>query len=83
MFVINRDTAHDRQLELDVSAFEGCRLIEHVQLHTDDLSIMNSFERPDAVLPETNTDTMMKDGKVRAKLRSLSWNVIRLGVAGL
>jgi alpha-L-arabinofuranosidase len=83
VFVINRDTEHDRQLELDVSAFEGCRLIEHVQLHTDDLSAMNSFEHPDVVLPKTNSDAMMKDGKVTAKVRSLSWNVIRLRVAGL
>ena len=83
VFVINRDWENDRLLELEAGAFEGCRLIEQIQLHSDDLELMNTFEKPDTVLPSVNTDALFRNGKVTAVIKKLSWNVFRFEVKGL
>lgn len=80
VFVINKDWEHGTMLEMDVSAFQGCNLKEHLQLSTPDLSLINTFEDPDRVLPRANTDTSFKDGHLHAKIDKLSWNVFRFHV---
>jgi len=78
IFVINRDWENDSSLDLDVSAFQGYRLIEHIQLYSDDINAANTYENPNAVVPSINSDTVLKDGKIKANLKKNSWNVFRL-----
>ncbi len=80
VFVINRDWETDRLLELEITAFEGYRLIEHLQLYSEDMDLMNTYENPEAVVPTVNPDSAFKNGKVTAVIRKLSWNVFRFGV---
>ena len=63
VFVINRDCENDRLLELEAGAFEGCRFLEHIQLYTDDLTLLNTFEKPDAVLPMVNHRRCVQERK--------------------
>jgi alpha-N-arabinofuranosidase len=78
IFVINLDWENDRQLELNIDAFKGYKLKEHIQLYSDDINAANTHENPNAVVPSVNTDTVMKDGKITINLKKLSWNVFRL-----
>jgi alpha-L-arabinofuranosidase len=47
------------------------------------MDLMNTFEKPDAVLPLVNTDAVFRNGKATAVIRKLSWNVFRFDVKGL
>lgn len=83
VFVVNKDAGQDRLLEIDIGAFEGCRLLEHQVLHSADLNQMNTFETPDAVLPVINPVASMKHGKLSAVIPRLSFNLFRMAVKGL
>ena len=78
LFVINRNSGQDIQTELDLRGFEGYRLVEHIQMYSDDFGASNTFEHPDAIRPAVNPDTKMDSGRVSAVFKKLSWNVIRL-----
>lgn len=77
IFVINRNWESDNRVELDVSAFEGWSFVEHVQMYSDDIDAVNTWENPDAIQPTINQETTCENGKVQASLKSLSWNVFR------
>lgn len=82
IFAINRNWREPMALEIDVSAFKGCRLLEHLQLYSNDMDAENSFEHPETIIPALNPDTKMADGKITAKLQRLSWNVFRIQTPG-
>ena len=83
VFVINRDCERDRLLEIEAGTFEECRFLEHIQLYSEDLHAVNTYEKPDAVLPAVNTDAVFQNGKTTAIVRKRSWNVFRFQAAGL
>ncbi len=76
VFAVNRDFESDYALELRLLDMDGFAPVEHLELAGFDLKAANGFAaspvRPSAApLPET-------DGKTAtARLRPLSWNVIR------
>ena len=78
IFAINRNWESANDIEIDTTAFNGYRFIEHIQLFTPDMEAMNSYEHPDKVVPSVNTDVKYKDGKITSRLEKLSWNVFRL-----
>jgi len=82
VFLINRSAEHDIAVELDVRGFEGYGLVEHLEMHTDDLAKGNGPDQPDAIIPQRNAGTRMDGGKVTVPTKKLSWNVIRLAKAG-
>jgi alpha-N-arabinofuranosidase len=79
LFAINRDAEAERCIEIDISAFgsQAC-LIEHLELHSEDMNASNSFEQPEVIMPKVNRETACKGGKVNAGLQKLSWNVFRI-----
>jgi alpha-N-arabinofuranosidase len=78
IFLINRAVEDDIEVDLDVRGFEGYKLVEHIEMYTDDLNKGNSYDQPDVIKPTVNTATRMENGKVKAVTKKLSWNVIRL-----
>jgi alpha-N-arabinofuranosidase len=78
VFVINRDWESDTSVELDVGSFEGYKFVEHIQLYSDDIDAVNSYDNPNVVVPSINSAAVFKDGKISANLKKLSWNVFRL-----
>lgn len=78
IFIINRAAEDDIEVSLDVRGFEDYKLVEHIEMYTDDLEKGNSFETPDVIKPLINSDTKIEKGKVSAVTKKLSWNVIRL-----
>lgn len=77
LFAINRDPAGDTQIQLDVSAFEGYRFVEHLELCTPDMDARNTWEAPDTIAPAVGQSAKEDQGVVTATLKPLSWNVLR------
>ncbi|MNI31289.1 Intracellular exo-alpha-(1-_5)-L-arabinofuranosidase [compost metagenome] len=80
IFAVNRHLEEALALKCDVRGFEGYRLIEHIELHHDDLKAVNTA-REQLVQPRPATGTQCMDGYVETLLTKASWNVIRLGKA--
>ena len=77
LFAINRDPAGDTQIQLDVSAFEGYRFVEHLELCAPDMDARNTWEAPDTIAPSVGQSAKEEQGVVTATLKPLSWNVLR------
>ncbi|WP_064685713.1 alpha-N-arabinofuranosidase [Rhizobium bangladeshense] len=79
-FAVNRhpDTALD--LDVRLEGFGGTRLIEQVEMTHGDLEAVNTARRPETVVPVQVESAKIEDGRLRAALKPLSYNVIRLSV---
>ena len=77
VFVINADLEEAQLFTIDARGFEGWRFVEHLEMHADSPDAANTFDRPDALIPHTVTDTRWDGGILSAKLEKASWNVFR------
>jgi alpha-N-arabinofuranosidase len=78
VFYINRDQRNDIPLDLDLRAFEGCRLIEHTEMFSGDLSAANTWNNQEQIKPVPVLSTKLENGKISTVAKKLSWNCIRL-----
>ena len=76
LFVINRDWEDDHTLEININAFGGYKLIEHIELYSDDMDAKNTYE-DEKIKPSANSDAKLTDGKCTSRVKKLSWNVFR------
>lgn len=81
LFVINADDTDAQELTLDARGFAGWRFSEHIVMHAEDSDARNTFETPNAIAPERDTDTTFEGGIVTALLPKLSWNVFRFNLS--
>jgi alpha-N-arabinofuranosidase len=80
IFAVNRRQDGPLALEGDLRSLAGYRVLEHILLENEDLKAYNTQENPNAVVPRTGGDAALSaDGRLKANLPRLSWNVIRLG----
>jgi alpha-N-arabinofuranosidase len=77
VFAINRNTDTSNDVELDVSGFESLEFIEHLEMYTEDLTLSNTYETPDAVKPTVNSTAKYENGKLSSNVKPLSWNMFR------
>ena len=77
VFVINADLEEAQQFTIDARGFAGYTFLEHIEMHAGHPDAANTFERPDALVPRTVTDTRCDVGTVSARLEKASWNVFR------
>lgn len=78
IFAVNRNTKEDVQFEADLRSFEGYKVKEYIVLEGHDLYKCNSVT-DSSVAPVNKTDYTFADGIFETKMKSISWNVIRLG----
>ena len=78
-FAVNRDMEEVLLMEADMRDFDGYQLIEHLVLEHEDMKAANTREKPFDVVPHNRGKTTIEDGKAKAVLSKLSWNVIRMG----
>ena len=77
VFAVNRSVTDDVVLDIDLRAFAGYRLCEHIVLENSDMKAVNTAEQQ-AVAPKTVADRTAYEGEtLRAKLAKTSWNVLR------
>ncbi|MBQ8611547.1 MAG: alpha-N-arabinofuranosidase [Oscillospiraceae bacterium] len=77
VFAVNRDPEEDTVLEIDLHAFGGLRIAEHILLHHDDVNAVNTEENPGNVIPAAGPGGVIDGEKAAVRLPALSWNVIR------
>ena len=83
VFCVNRDTAEDCELSIDLRAFDKLRFAEHIVLHHDDVKAVNTEEHPDNVAPAAGAPASVDGGRASVVVPALSWNVIRFVPEGV
>ena len=83
VFCVNRDTAEDCELSIDLRAFDKLRFAEHIVLHHDDVKAVNTEEHPDNVAPTAGAPASVDGGRASVVVPALSWNVIRFAPEGV
>ena len=83
VFCVNRDTADDCELSIDLRAFDKLRFAEHIVLHHDDVKAVNTEEHPDNVAPAAGAPASVDGGRASVVVPALSWNVIRFVPEGV
>ena len=83
VFCVNRDTAEDCELSIDLRAFDKLRFAEHIVLHHDDVKAVNTEEHPDNVAPTAGAPASVDGGRASVVVPALSWNVIRFVPEGV
>jgi alpha-N-arabinofuranosidase len=79
VFAVNRSQTESLPLEIGLRGLSVGRVVEHSVLADDDPDAVNSLQDPDRVTPHSVDGTAVgEDGTLRATLKPLSWNVIRL-----
>ena len=77
LFAVNR-AEEDTILEFEPGGYGHCQKPEHISLWNPDKFAINTFENPNRAVPKSQGDIVCEDGIVKARLRPLSWNVIRI-----
>lgn len=72
VFAANRSLDEDMELELSAENYENCKLIEHIQLYSDDLTACNDKDCQRVVPDEV---PLTEDGTIL--LKKHSWNMLR------
>ena len=83
VFCVNRDTAEDCELSIDLRAFDKLRFAEHIVLHHDDVKAVNTEEHPDNVASAAGAPASVDGGRASVVVPALSWNVIRFVPEGV
>jgi alpha-N-arabinofuranosidase len=79
VFAVNRSQTESLPLEIGLRGLPADRVVEHSVLADEDPDAVNSLQDPDRVTPHPVDGTVIgADGTLRATLKPLSWNVIRL-----
>jgi alpha-N-arabinofuranosidase len=75
---VNRSTDGPVELDADVRAVAGCRVLEASVLTHDDIRTCNTAEDPGRVAPRPHDRVSLDDGRLSVRLPPVSWAVIRL-----
>ncbi|MBE6604388.1 MAG: alpha-N-arabinofuranosidase [Ruminococcaceae bacterium] len=72
VYAVNRSLDEAMELDVALEGFEGCRLIEHIELYADDLKAIN--DKDTARVTPCHVD-LRDDGQII--LKKHSWNMLR------
>jgi alpha-N-arabinofuranosidase len=78
LFCLNRHLQQPMTVEVDANGFAGLKVATARQLCDQDLTALNTRDKPDRIKPAPLQDIEMKGARLRAMLAPASWNVIRL-----
>ena len=78
VFAVNRDQETPLELDGDLRGIAGYQVVEHIVLEHPNVLAINTADQPNEVVPHTNGDAKLSDGRLSATLPKLSWNTIRM-----
>jgi len=82
VFVVNRHLDADARFSIDLRAFPGYHVVEHVVLSDPDVRATNTLEQPERVVPRrVEGSTSDAAGSTEVLLPPMSWSLIRLNAA--
>lgn len=76
LFVINRNEKESYPVDFDLSVFPGYNFDKHLEMHTDDMDLKNTYDNPDAIVPSESNVASCTSGQFTTVVKPLSWNVI-------
>ena len=79
IFAVNRDTEDELELDCDLRSFGKIALVEHTAIAGHDLHAGNSATAQ-PVAPKAQQGGRVENGRLKAVLSKLSWNVIRVSL---
>ena len=79
VFAVNRHQTEPLPLEVTLHGLGLDKVIEHSVLADADPEARNTAAEPERVTPHPATGTTLSEGRLRATLEPMSWNMIRLG----
>ncbi|MGV8910772.1 MAG: alpha-N-arabinofuranosidase [Propionicimonas sp.] len=83
LFMVNRAIDETTEVSVGITGFGDLVCEEHIVLAADgDARRTNSAEEPERVVPRRSEGTRLTGGELTTELAPLSWNVIRLRLAG-
>lgn len=71
VFAVNRSVDEDAEIDLDISQFEGMKLVQHISMEGEDMKAGNSIDEPDKVTP------VVKEIGDNIVLKGCSWNFLK------
>jgi alpha-N-arabinofuranosidase len=77
-FIVNRHGKETLDLDISLLEFGALKIIDDQVISHADLSITNTAEKPDNVVPVKVSGTAFAEGKLSAKIAPLSYRMIRL-----
>lgn len=78
IFAVNKNMEEGITLDVELNGLGSFTVLEHIVLQHGDVKAVNTKQNPNNVIPQSNGNAVVEDGKVKASLGKLSWNVIRL-----
>ena len=70
----------DQLLDMDLNSFGSLKMVERIELSGEDLSAINTFDQPNAVVPKQLPVDGTPAAKFEAEISGLSWNVFRFSI---
>src|SRR5699024_8613670 len=77
VLLANRSLDEDIEVAVDLSGLGDPALVEHLQVHTDNASEVNTADDPDRVRPHAGT-SRIEDGILTIAAPAVSWHCVRL-----
>lgn len=79
VFVVNRSLDAPTTLDVDVTAFDGVRVVEALTLAGPDPYARSTADDDTSLAPSANDTARLEGGTLRVDLPPVSWSVLRLG----
>ncbi|WP_242500829.1 alpha-L-arabinofuranosidase C-terminal domain-containing protein [Tropicimonas sp. IMCC6043] len=81
VFVLNRHLSEAADLDMDLAGFTPGEIALHRVMEGHELRATNSATAPDRIAPVKGHDAAIDEGRLRARLNPLSYNVIRINLS--
>ncbi len=78
IFAVNKDVENDLTFDIELNGFGEFEVAQHIVMENSNVKATNTNINPYNVIPTNNGNATIEDGNVKATVKSLSWNVIRL-----
>ena len=78
LFLLNRDLEQEMEVSVEARNFGRFVVSQAIELRHDDLQATNTRDAPERVRPAPLQHGTIDAGRLRARLKPASWNVIHL-----
>ncbi len=82
LFAVNRHSTETLFMSASLRGFDEAHVLEHITMTHPDLRAVNTADKPDTVVPQSQKGTRTQDNVLEAHLPPLSYHVIRVGFFG-
>lgn len=78
LFIVNRSTKEDLELDVKLEGFADFKLKEHIHMIHEDVKAVNGPDDKENVIPSDANSLTVEKGELKGSVKKLSWNFVRL-----